>query len=170
MCLQTSEYDRDASDNATIVAGAGPCLGPIPSGYLEQFGWRWTFWFGLILAGSCLVPLLFLPETYGPAILMRKAKRMRKENPGSNVYAPLELQHLGARQFVSKVLGRPLRMLFAEPIVSATCLYLSLIYAVIFMLFQAYPIVFSIYNFTPGEVGLAFLPSKFLHPSFLPSD
>lgn len=90
------------------------------------------------------MPLLFLPETFAPAILMSRAKKIRKENPGSKTYAALELQpKISVRQFATKVLGRPMRMLVGEPIVTACCLYLSLIYAVVFMLFQAYPIIFT---------------------------
>jgi hypothetical protein len=50
-------------------------------------------------------------------------------------------------------------MLFFELIVLATCLYLSLIYGIFYMYFEAYPIVFEgIYKQSPGISGLMFLP------------
>jgi hypothetical protein len=56
-------------------------------------------------------------------------------------------------------LTRPLRMLFFVLIVLATCLYLSLIYGIFYMYFEAYPIVFKgIYKQSPGISGLMFLP------------
>ena len=141
------------------VAAAGPAAGPVPSGYLAEVSWRWPFWFGLIFAGICAPPLLFLPETFGPAILMQKAKAHRKQYPESGVYASLELVHKTPLQLITQVVGRPLRMMLTEPIVSASCLYLSLIYGVIFMLFQAYAVIFPpIYDFDQGSTGLAFLP------------
>lgn len=142
-----------------VVASFGPAAGPIPSGYLAESSWRWPFWLGLILAGVTIPPLLFLPETFGPAILMSKARRLRREQPGVNVYASLEMKDTTPRQVITQVLGRPLRLLVLEPIVSACCLYLSLIYGIIFMLFQAFSVIFQpIYGFGQGEVGLAFIP------------
>ncbi|SMQ54003.1 unnamed protein product [Zymoseptoria tritici ST99CH_3D7] len=142
-----------------VVASAGPCFGPVPSGLLAEYSWRWPFLFGLILAPTSAFPLSFLPETFGPAILMSQAKHLRRQDPDANIYAPLELKHTTPRQLITQVLGRPIRMGITEPIVSAVCLYLSLIYGVIFMLFQAYGVIFPpIYNFTQGQTGLAFLP------------
>lgn len=68
---------------------------------------------------------------------------MRRKDPTLNVYAALELKKISPRQFVTTVLGRPLRMIATEPIVAACCLYLSLIYAVFFMLVQVYPIIYE---------------------------
>lgn len=141
------------------VASWGPAMGPVLSGYLAEYSWRWPFWFGLIFAASCAVPLLFLPETFGPKLLLLKARRIRKQQPDANVYAPLELKHTTPMQVVTQVIGRPLRMMLAEPIVSACCLYLSLIYAIQFMLLQVYSVIFPpIYGFGQGATGLAFLP------------
>ncbi|KAH0258779.1 MFS general substrate transporter, partial [Aureobasidium melanogenum] len=50
-------------------------------------------------------------------------------------------------------------MFFTEAIVLCSCLYLSFVYAIFYMYFQAYPTIFSgIYHFNSGEVGLTFLP------------
>ncbi|EME84841.1 uncharacterized protein MYCFIDRAFT_195784 [Pseudocercospora fijiensis CIRAD86] len=141
------------------LASFGPALAPIPSGYLaERYSWRWPFWLGVVLAGVCAVPLVFLPETFGPRILLLKARRIRKEKEGGNVFAELEIQKTSTKQLFTQVLGRPLRMVLTEPIVSACGLYLSLIYAIQFMLFQSYSVIFPpVYGFGPGETGLAFL-------------
>lgn len=56
-------------------------------------------------------------------------------------------------------LTRPLRMLIFELIVSSTCIYLSLIYGIFYMYFEAMPIIFEgIYQQSPGISGLMFLP------------
>ncbi len=45
-----------------------------------------------------------------------------------------------------------------EPIVGSITLYVSFAFGVLFAFFDAYPYVFvGVYNFSPGEVGLAFL-------------
>lgn len=122
-------------------------------------GWRWTFWVGLIFAGVSLVPLVFLPETYGPTILKARAKRIRKESGNTAIFAPIELEKKGVKQMLTVTLLRPLHMIVSEAIVLFTCLYLSLVYAIFYIFLEAYPIIFEgIYHFNTGEAGLPFLP------------
>ena len=121
--------------------------------------WRWTFWVGLIFAGVSLVFLAFLPETYGPTILKARAKRIRRETGNQSVVAPIELEKKGAKQMLTVTLLRPLHMIVSEAIVLFTCLYLSLAYAIFYLFFIAYPLIFQgIYHFNTGEAGLTFLP------------
>ena len=48
------------------VTTFGPTFGPIVSGFASPaLGWRWSFWFGLILAGVTVIPMLLVPETFG---------------------------------------------------------------------------------------------------------
>lgn len=83
---------------------------------------------------------------------------MRKEDPSNPVVAPRELEETDIGQLLRVVLTRPLRMLFFEPIVSATCAYISIVYAIFYMSFQAFPIVFQqLYGLSPGVTGLTFL-------------
>ncbi|KAK2610202.1 hypothetical protein N8I77_003652 [Diaporthe amygdali] len=137
----------------------GPLFAPIISGFSSpKIGWRWSFWIGLIYAGMSMIPLLFLPETYGPVLLLRRAQRIRKQDPKANVVAPHELESTDLRQLAVRVLTRPVRMLFFELIVSATCLYLALCYGIFYMTFQAYPIIYQdLYGLSPGVEGLCFL-------------
>ena len=55
---------------------------------------------------------------------------MRKETGNLQIFAPIELEKKGARQMVTVILMRPLRMLFFEAIILSTCLYLSLAYGI----------------------------------------
>ncbi|KAH9893852.1 major facilitator superfamily transporter [Xylariomycetidae sp. FL2044] len=138
----------------------GPLMAPIISGFCStSIGWRWTFWVGLIYAGVTLIPLLFLPETYGPVLLTRRARKMRKADPKAEVYAAAELEPHDLKDLVTRVLTRPIRMLFTELIVTTTCLYLSLVYSIFYMSFQAFPIIFQdVYGLSPGVTGLCYLP------------
>lgn len=134
-------------------------LAPIISGFVSVVSWRWTFWVGLIIAGASLIPLAFLPETYGPTILKHRAKRMRKETDNPNIFAAIELEKKGAKQMITVTLMRPLHMIAFEAIVLFTCLYLSLAYAIFYLFFEAYPVIFEgIYHMNTGVAGLAFLP------------
>ncbi|KAK3048833.1 hypothetical protein LTS18_012863, partial [Coniosporium uncinatum] len=137
----------------------GPLLGPIISGYMSVYSWRWSFWVGLIIAGVTWVPLAFIPESYEPVLLLRKAKRLRKETGDMNIVAPRELEDFTISDIVTKVIARPLKMIVTEPLVAFSCLYLSFVYALFYIFFQAYPIIYKgTYGFTNGEEGLAFLP------------
>ncbi|KAL1896824.1 hypothetical protein Sste5346_004457 [Sporothrix stenoceras] len=137
----------------------GPLFAPIISGYCSTtIGWRWTFWIALIYAGASLIPLALLPETYGPILLKRRAVRMRKEDPKANIVAPHELEKKNLRELATIVLTRPLRMIISELIVSCVCIYLALLYAIFYMTFTAFPLIFEdIYKFSPGVEGLIFL-------------
>ena len=138
----------------------GPLVAPVISGFVSpSLGWRWSFWIGLIIAGISLPPLFFLPETFGPVLLAQRAQQLRKSSGNNQIYARIELEKKGFKQMATVTLTRPLRMLCFEPIVSATCAYLSLIYGIFYMYFEAYPIVYQgIYKMSPGIAGLMFLP------------
>ena len=54
--------------------------------------------------------------------------------------------------------GRPLVMLFTEPIVGLFSIYTAFNFAVLFAFFEAFPIVFGgIYHLSLGKIGLTFL-------------
>lgn len=137
----------------------GPLFAPIIGGFASPaIGWRWTFWIGLIWAALSLIPLAFLPETYAPVLLVRRARRLRKHDPDLRVVAEHEREKLDLQRLATRVLTRPLRMLFLEPIVSATCAYLALCYAIFYMTFQAFPIIYvDLYGLSLGVEGLCFL-------------
>lgn len=103
-----------------------------------------------------------MPETYAPILLAQKAAKIRKETGNSSIIASSELDKKTAHYVVTVVMPRPFQMLIHESIVMFTCMYLSLAYAIFYLYFEAYPIIFqgpkSIYNFSPGIAGLAFLP------------
>lgn len=139
----------------------GPLLAPIISGFCSPtIGWRWTFWIALMYAGASLAPLAFLPETFAPVLLVQRARRLRRTDPERHAdsVAPHELQRLDLGQLAARVLTRPMRMLLFEPIVAAACAYLSLIYAIFYMTFQAFPIIYmDLYGLSAGVEGLLFL-------------
>lgn len=136
----------------------GPIFGPVVSGFLSYYGWRWPFWFLLIFAGVTWPALVFLPETYGPIILKRRARKIRKQTGSKHVFAPIELEHTSLRDVIVKVLTRPFRMFFTEWIVLFSCLFLCYVYAIYYMFFQVYPLIYiPIYGFGRGQEGLAFL-------------
>ena len=62
-----------------MVLGLICTPGPIVGGFVTQshLGWRWTQWLTLIMAAaSMLTAVIFVPETYAPIILSRRAKAL----------------------------------------------------------------------------------------------
>ncbi|KAH8102515.1 MFS general substrate transporter [Cristinia sonorae] len=159
-------WDADTRGTAmalfTLAPFAGPSLGPTVGGFMVTAGvsWRWVFWLLAMFAGACGILLtLTQPETYSPVILVRKAKRLRKETGDDRWWAPLERQQVGLRQHLEHILGRPFEMLFMEPMLVAINLYMSFVYGCMYLLFEAYPIVFSVgHGLNPGKSGLMFMP------------
>ena len=124
----------------------------------SSLGWRWVFWVMMIFAGSCtLLGFLFLPETFAPVLLARKAKRLRKANPEKNMdrYAESERVSWALGAVLERTIFRPFKMLFVEPILLLSTIYLSVAYGVIYasescLLFRI--IVFVVRFLTPGFV------------------
>lgn len=81
-------------------------------------------------------------ETYGPVTLARRAKSLRVSTGNPNIQAPLATEKRDLRQIITVVLARPI-LIIIEAIVAYTDLFLALEYAVFFLYFEAYPIIFK---------------------------
>ncbi|KAI9752519.1 MAG: hypothetical protein M4579_005595 [Chaenotheca gracillima] len=140
----------------------GPALGPLVGGFAaENKGWTWTIWELMWLSGFSLVFLAFcLPETSSRNILYRRTKRYRRVTKNSNLQCrpEIEAEGLTSHEILQMTLVRPITLSFTEPIVFCLNLYAALIYALLYLWFESFPIVFGgIYHFTLGAQGLAFL-------------
>ena len=60
-----------------------------------------------------------------------------------NVVAPIELETKGAKQMITITLTRPIRMFLFEPIVFSACAYSAMAFAIFYLFFEAYPIIFQ---------------------------
>ncbi|KAJ6109143.1 hypothetical protein N7486_001377 [Penicillium sp. IBT 16267x] len=139
----------------------GPVLGPIIGGFLGMnAGWRWVM--GFLAAFSGLVWIIgsvFLPETYAPVLLRRRAERLSKLS--GKVYrskVDIDQGEVSFGETFKVALSRPWILLFREPIVFLLSLYMAIIYGTLYMLFAAFPIVYAGYRgWNQGVSGLAFL-------------
>lgn len=118
-------------------------MGPWVSGFVAPVSWRWCFWIGLICSGVAFPLVIFMPETYGPVILKKRARKLRKDTGNSSIWSPLDMESRNLRQTFLITISRPFRMILHESIVSLTCLYLALAYAIFYLYFEAYPIIFE---------------------------
>ena len=129
----------------SMMTFIGPSMGPVVSGFLElKKDWRWNFYVLLWFAGIAEVLMFALPETYPPRVLLNKAKRIRAlKLPGfENVQTPMEASGKNLKQIFKVALTRPWIILI-DPISLASAIYMSVVYALLYMLFTIYPVVFQ---------------------------
>lgn len=146
----------------SVGAVCGPSIGPlIGSVFTHVFDWRWTFWIMLIISGTCLILLtFFLPETYSHTLLTRKAKRLRKVTGNERIVSAGELTNksLTARELAIDTLWRPIEITIKEPVVLLIDVYIALVYAIMYLWFEAFPIVFlEVHHFTLIEMGVCYV-------------
>lgn len=139
----------------------GPVFGPIVGGYLAPAkGWRWTIWVFTWLCSLVLMMFFFfLPETSAANILYKRAKRLRKVTRNNQLRSRSEIEadHYTMRDHLI-VLARAFTLTFSEPIVFLMDLYTGLLYGILFIWFESFPIVFGqIYEFSISQQGLVFL-------------
>ncbi|KAK1140452.1 hypothetical protein N8T08_010398 [Aspergillus melleus] len=139
----------------------GPTVGPVIGGFLGSgAGWRWVEGFMAVFSGVVwLAVTFFLPETYAPVLLRRRAARLCELNGG--VYRSkldIERGRVPLTKTLSTALSRPWQLLFREPIVLLFCIYMAIIYGTLYMLFAAFPIVYQQgRGWSEGVGGLAFM-------------
>ena len=144
-----------------MSAELGPALGPlIGSVLVVKAGWRWCFWLLLILNAICLGFLFVLmPETYSKTILHRKAERLRRKTGNNNIVGEGELDGTNNTlgELTKEILWRPIVIIFSEPVVMFIDLYMALIYAMLYLWFEAFPITFlQTKHFTLVTMGTSY--------------
>ncbi|OJJ88437.1 MFS transporter [Aspergillus glaucus CBS 516.65] len=144
---------------ATFV---GPALGPIVGGFITQsyLGWRWTAWITLIASAAFgIFGFFVIPETYAPVLHQRRAARLRQETGNWALHAVLDENRPTMKDIVWKYLLRPVQMLFLEPILMLITIYLAVIYGILYLFFEAFPVSFQeVRGWTnEGVAGLPFI-------------
>ncbi|KAL7272661.1 hypothetical protein RUND412_004519 [Rhizina undulata] len=145
----------------SMATFCGPMFAPIVGGFITQsyLGWRWTEYITAI-AGfvAFFLCLLFLEETYPPVILVAKAVHLRRITKNWGIHAKQEEIEISVKDLVQKNFGRPLKLLFTEPIIFLVSLYTAFVYGILYLFLTAYPIVFEeIRGFNLGVGALPYI-------------
>ncbi|KAJ5179986.1 hypothetical protein N7492_003196 [Penicillium capsulatum] len=135
----------------------GPVLGPIIGGFVYQYlGWRWINWLVLISTGVSMALMILVKETYTPALLRQRTKQKRNDTGDQRWWCRYDHDETGLQMLTTNMI-RPLRMIVFEPICLFWNLYVGVVYAVLFLCFVAYPIVFQdLRKWSPGLAGLSY--------------
>lgn len=149
----------------SVFSGAtflGPTSGPIVGGYLTQnasLGFRWNSWITLILSvvfGGFW--WLAYPESFGPVLLQRRAKKLRYETRNWAVHAPADEIQIDLKAIMSKYLSKPFMMLAMEPILLLITIYISFIYGILYLFFETFPYSYiGQRHWSLGAAGLPFI-------------
>ncbi|KAH8925288.1 MFS general substrate transporter [Atractiella rhizophila] len=144
----------------SVAAEMSLVLGPVISGFAAMnSGWRWPLYELLILSGFTLLVLSFtLPETSASTILLKRAQRLRKllNNKTLRAQSEIDQANTSAKDVLYETLIRPFQLAL-EPAVLFINVYLALVYAIFFLWFETFPLVFGdIYGFNLGLQGVAF--------------
>lgn len=144
----------------SAVPFLGPVLGPVVGGFVTaHVGWRWLMGLMAIMTGVAFVlGTVFVPETYSPVILRRRARKLSKLT--GKVYRT-KGDSYEAQKHASSLFFRALSMpwkLLSEPIVLLLSIYVAIVFATLYLLFAANPIVYGeIRGWPLGISGLPFL-------------
>lgn len=187
-CLATGAASlTDITDVVNIPYGiwiwgtfavAAPAVAPCIAGFsVTAYDWRWSMWVVLWGAAPCLILLvcfsdlysayadhlsvqLFLPETFGPAILHGRAARLRRLTGNDSFRAPSELDssRYSFRTIVNDALIVPWKINALDPAILFTTVYTALVYAIFYSFFEVFPLVYQqIYHMDIAHMGLVFL-------------
>jgi DHA1 family multidrug resistance protein-like MFS transporter len=119
---------------------AGPVAGPIAGGFItdSSLGWRWTSWITLIMAGLLgTIGFFVIPETSAARILQLRAAKLRKDTGSALYHSKADENKLTMRTVVHVYLLRPFIMFVQEPILALVTAYMSFLYGIVYLLFEA---------------------------------
>ncbi|KAI0319040.1 MFS transporter [Amylostereum chailletii] len=144
----------------TISPFLGPEVGMVYSGFVNQhLSWRWTYYIVIMWSFVQLVALfVFVPETYTPVLLRRKAASLRACTGDQRYSAPREHDRPSLAKLLVHACWTPVQLVAQERMVFFIDLWNALILGILYLLFQAFPIVFGeVHGFAMEMVGLSFL-------------
>nr|POE54500.1 itaconate transport protein [Quercus suber] len=168
---------------ATSGPMVAPALAPVLGGIFAEFlGWRWIFWFLVILAGTFMIPFLTIfpetgrnvvgngsipPQGWNMSLLnyfsVRRTRRQQQQQQqaGGNdaLTRTASRQTLQTRRHFR--IPNPLNTLtvILEKDVAILLLYNSLVYCAFYDVMASFPsLLATIYGYNALQVGLCFLP------------
>jgi Major Facilitator Superfamily len=102
--------------------------------------------------------LFVVPETYAPAVLKSKAKYLRNTENDQSYKAPMEIDQKSMLYTIMNYCSRPFELLVFEPICFLLCLYTAFLLSILYLFFEAFPLVFrNHHDFELQYIGLTFI-------------
>lgn len=158
--LWTAEQRGMAVSLYTLGPILGPSLGPLLGAWItERTTWRWSFWAVTIFGTTVQVLIYFtLSETLPARILHFRAKKLRQQTGNDQLRTIYEAEDRNIRVVLRTALVRVFVLLGTQPIIQFLCLYMALIYGVIYLMLATFPSVWTgIYGESIGIGGLNYI-------------
>lgn len=173
-----------ATTQYSFVVFLGPVFGPLIGGAVQQYapksadgGWRWVFYAGIAAGTVVTIMHCLVIETNHNVRLRKRVKQLQKaqrdqEQAASggkgmeegSIAAPhvhytteADEHGLTISKQVLQVSGSAARMIVEEPIILFISLWQTTVMAVLYLFFEAYPVVFGQgHGFDSFQTGLTF--------------
>ena len=143
--LFSPAYRAMAMAGYAMAVVGGPAFGPIVSTALTiqpWLGWRWNQYLtGILQSFFLILAIIYIDESYPPALLVAKARRLRLETGNWALHARHEEWNVNIAGLARKFLVRPIQLL-CTPICFLVALYASFCYGILYMQLGAIPIIF----------------------------
>lgn len=140
---------------------SGPVFGGIVNGFILVDTGRYDLmvWVNMAFAGVMWIVMAFIPETYAPVILKKRAQRLRKETGNNKIMTEQEATPMTFSEMLNNNLYRPVKFCWQEPVLVLICAFVALIYALLYAFFFAYPVIFGeLYGYKDDKIGLMYVP------------
>lgn len=139
----------------------GPIIAPVVGGYIASsyLGWRWTHYITGIMGSLALVLDFFLyEESHYPVILGKKAQKLRRDTGNWAIHGPLDNKSLEVKEIILTTLFGPIKLMFTQPIILLSSIYIAFVYGILYLCLEVYPIIFiEGYGFSPANGELPYI-------------
>ncbi|KAF8884049.1 MFS polyamine transporter [Gymnopilus junonius] len=146
----------------SVIALGGTGLGPVFAGWIEmnpKLEWRWIQWIQMIICALFLVLLPFvMRETRSSVLLMRIARKLRKETGNHHIRARVEDERAKLSTLIWISCTRPVHFMLTEMVVLSFSIWIGFAWGVVYCLVESVSGAFSnLHHFSIGFTGLIFL-------------
>lgn len=122
------------SEIISLTRHSTAALGPLLSGFAVPVkGWRWSLYESIWVSAPVLIAMfLFLPETSGPNILLRRAQRLRKLTGDKRFVSQSELdqRYMTVSAVTIDALIKPMEITIKDPAVLFVQIYSAIVYGI----------------------------------------
>ncbi|KAM0806128.1 MFS multidrug transporter [Usnea florida] len=143
-----------------IAVVGGPTIAPVIGGAItsSHLRWRWTEYLtGILMMAQLVLNVIILDESYGPALLVYKAQRLRHKTGNWALHAKHEEWNVSLKELADKYLVRPIQMFFT-PICFLISLYSAFVYGILYANLGGFGIAFQeVRHWGPVTGNLPFL-------------
>ncbi|KZT70821.1 MFS general substrate transporter [Daedalea quercina L-15889] len=149
---------------ASFAAGAigATGVGSLMAGWIEEnqhLEWRWIQWIHAIIAGIFVICVqVFMKETRSSVLLVRLAKKMRKETGDPRYRARAEDETASLRTLIYISCTRPIYLLLTEPVIMSFTVWVGFAWGILYVMIESIgPVFETLHHFSAGQVGSAFI-------------